>query len=114
MAQYKASAVAVRENMARLQALRLANQDTTEEALQIESLPGDVRKTPSDRDVRSSTRRTGTQTQARARDGKVYSLVTAGTRQFGGDHLVPPTPQHTWTDALAEVAEIVPAAQLPR
>ena len=36
MAQYQASAVAVRENMARLRALRLANESAQAKSLQIE------------------------------------------------------------------------------
>jgi hypothetical protein len=36
MAQYQASAIAVRENMARLRALRLANESAQAKSLQIE------------------------------------------------------------------------------
>jgi len=39
MAQYQANAVAVRENMARLRALRLANQDRTDEAVPDRAAP---------------------------------------------------------------------------
>ena len=39
MAQYQASAVAVRENMARLRALRLANQDRADEAFPDRAAP---------------------------------------------------------------------------
>ena len=52
MAQYQASAVAVRENVARLRALRLANQDRQTKPFQIEPrLPGGAVKTASGLEV---------------------------------------------------------------